>query len=196
MWGSDRSVDEDWNIVEWIAVVAYQYSYWQDVLPVTLASGSLGCVTSMKIQIFSYGKRALCKVFILFVLLMDRMKCWSNTPLQVLKNAPALHTLVISNRTDVARNLEFLFPIHGYLRKLILRYCNLSEDGTILLANIAALYPDVEGLSLEGCCQLSSAAYCQISCLKKLTELNLSFCKVDYIHFKYLKPHICIRELV
>jgi hypothetical protein len=139
-------------------VVASQYSYWQDILPVTSASGSLGCVTSMKIQTFSYGKEALCKVFMLFVLLMNRMKCWSNTSLQVLKNAPALHTLVISHRNDVARSLEFLFPIHGYLSKLILRYCNLSEDGSVLLANIAALYPDLEGLSLEGCCQLSSVA--------------------------------------
>ena len=74
--------------------------------------------------------------------------------------------------------LKFLNHIHGYLRKLVLICCSLGEDSTGLLANIVALYPDLEVLSLEGCDQLTSAGYHLIPRLMKLSELNLSYCEV------------------
>jgi len=116
-----------------------------------------------------------------FILLMDRIKCWYNTPLQVLTSAPELHALIICQHNDAARILEFLFHIRGYLRKLILKDCWLGEHGTGLLANIVALYPDLEVLSLEKCSALKYAGYCLISRLKKLSELYISNCQVDYI---------------
>jgi len=51
----------------------------------------------------------------------------------------------------VADILEILFHIHGDLRKLMLKYCYLGEDGTCLLANIVDLYLDLEVLSLDVC---------------------------------------------
>ena len=86
--------------------------------------------------------------------------------------------------------LKFLFHIRGDLRKLILMYCKLGEDGTGLLANIVALYPDLEVLSLEGCRPLTSTGYHLIQHLKKLSELNLSNCQVLYVCVKLLKTHV------
>jgi len=90
----------------------------------------------------------------------------------------------------VADIFKFLFPIHGDIRKLILTFCELGEEGTGLLANIVALYPDLEGLSLQGCHPLTSADYCLIPRLKKLTELNLSNCQVHYVCVKLLETRI------
>ena len=77
--------------------------------------------------------------------------------------------------------LEFLNPIQGGLRKLILEHCSLGDNSTGLLANIVALYPDLDVLSLEGCRQLTPAFYHLIPRLKKLSELNPFFCEVDYV---------------
>ena len=117
-----------------------------------------------------------------------------NTPLQVLTAAPALHSLIIRVRNDAADNLEFMFHIRGYLKGLILEYCYLGKDSTGLLANIVALYPDLEILSLRGCYPLSSAAYCLIPCLKKHSELDLANCKVNYIYVNLSYTHVCICE--
>ena len=121
-------------------------------------------------------------LFIEFILLKDRIKCCLNTPLQVLLAAPALPSLIVRDRGDAAQILEFLFHKHCYLRKLVLERSYLGEDSTGLLANIVALYPYLEGLSLEGCRRLTSAGYDIISRLKKLSELNLSECQVDYMY--------------
>ena len=98
--------------------------------------------------------------------------------------APALHSLTIRESYDAPRILEFLSGIR-HVRKLILEHCWLGEESTGLLANIVALYPDLEVLSLESCYPLSSAVYCLIPSLKKLSELNLQDCQVDYV---YVKP--------
>jgi hypothetical protein len=82
---------------------------------------------------------------------------------------------------DAARILEFLVDKHVDLRKLILECWWLGEVGTDLLANILALYPDLEGLSLEGGRSLKFAVYCLIPRLKKLSELKLANCQVDYV---------------
>ena len=86
-----------------------------------------------------------------------------NTALQVLIAAPTLHSLTINARNDVADILEFLNHIHGDLRELIIEYCSFDEDSTGLLANIVALYPDLEVLSLEQCGRLKSDDYCLIA---------------------------------
>ena len=130
-----------------------------------------------------------------FILLMDRINCWYNTPLQVLTEAPALHLLIVHGRKDVAAILEILFHKHCDLNKLILKDCFLGEDGTGLLANIVVLYPDLEVLSLEGSRPLTHAGYCLIPRLKNLSELNLSHCKVDYVYVKLRESHVCIREV-
>ena len=106
--------------------------------------------------------------------------------------APALHSLIISDREDVAHILEFLFHKRVDLRKLDFRW--LPEESTDLLANIVALYPDLEGLSLESCSSLSQPHYCFISHLKKLSELNFLDCEVDYVYVKLLETHVFIRE--
>jgi len=139
-----------------------------------LATGRLGCVTSMKIWISVYRKQALCKVFMEFISLMDRKKCWYNTSLQVLRAAPALHSLNISFRQDVSHILKFLTHTHDDLKKLILKYCSLGGDCTAFFANVVELFPDLEVLSLEDCAPLSSAGYRLIPQLKKLSELKLS----------------------
>jgi len=126
-----------------------------------------------------------------FISLMDRIKFLLSTPLQVLTVGPALHSFTIQGREDVADILEFPFGSHN-LRKLIVDGSRLGEDSTGLLANIASLYPDLEGLSLEGCSPITSAAYCLIPCLKKLSELNLSYCEVDYVCVKLLETHVCL----
>ena len=131
-----------------------------------------------------------------FILLMDRMKCLLNTVLQVLTVAPALHSLMIWQREDAANIMEFLNHKHVDLRKLVLQYCWLGEDNTDLLANIVDLYPDLEGLSLECSRSLRYSGYCLISRLKKLSELNLSYCEVFYVYVKPLETRISIREHV
>ena len=113
-----------------------------------------------------------------------------NTPLQVLTAAPALHSLTISNREDVADILKFPNHIHGDLRNLSIDYLWIKNVSTGLLANIVALYPDLEGLSLRGTFGLKSDDYCLLAQLKKLSELNLAKCQVDYM---YVHPlHIAI----
>jgi hypothetical protein len=110
-----------------------------------------------------------------------------NTPLQVLTAAPALHSLTINMREDVADILEFLNHIHGDLRELSIESCWFGEDSTGLLANIVALYPDLEVLSLEDMDGLKSDDYCLIAQLKKLSELNLS---LDEVNYMYVQPYI------
>jgi hypothetical protein len=94
----------------------------------------------------------------------------------------------------VARILQFLNHIHGVLRKLILQYCWLGEDSTSLLANIVALYPDLEFLLLENCSEITSAGYSLIQHLKKLSELEVSYCEVDYMYVKQLATHVCMQN--
>jgi len=129
-----------------------------------------------------------------FILLIGKIMCWCNTPLQILSAAPALYSLIIGHRMDVADILEFLNHIRGDLRKLILTSCSLGQDGNGLLANIVALYPDLEVLSLASCRPVTSAGYSLISSLKNLSDLNLSNCKVHYLYVKLLETHVCIRE--
>ena len=124
-------------------------------------------------------ENALCKLFMEFILLMDRVKCWINTPWQVLTAAPALQSLIVRKREDAAHILEFLFHKPGDLRKLTLEQCYLGEDSTGLLAKFVDFYPDLEVLSLADCRQLTPASYGLIPHLKKLSELHLSFCEVD-----------------
>ena len=111
-----------------------------------------------------------------------------NTPLQVLTAAPALHSLIVRDREDVADILKFLNHINGDLRKLsIENICVMSnvlymeEVNTDFLANIVALFPDLEVLSLQSTSRLNSDDYCLIAQLKKLSELNLSIYQVDYM---------------
>jgi hypothetical protein len=110
--------------------------------------------------------------------------------------APALHSLIVRDRKDVAVILQSLFHIHGYLRKLILENCWLGEDSTGLFTNIVALYPDLEVLSLKCCQPLTSAGYLHIPCLKKLSELKLSYCEVDYMYIKLLETLVFIYERI
>jgi hypothetical protein len=127
-------------------------------------------------------------------ILMHRIKCWYNTVLQVLTIAPALYALIIHQRSDAADILKSLFHIHGYLRELILKDCCLGEDSTFLITRIVELYPDLQVLSLEGCRPITLDGYCHIGRLVKLSELNLSNCKVDYIYVKLLEIHVCVCE--
>ena len=105
-----------------------------------------------------------------------------------------MHSLIIRDRKDVADILEFLNHIHGDLRKLIIEGCWFGEDSTDLIANIVALFPDLEVLSLKGSSILTSAGCHLIPRLKKLSELNLFMCRVDYVSVKLLETHVCIRE--
>jgi len=73
-------------------------------------------------------------------------------------------------------------------------FCYLGEDVTGLFANIAALYPDLEGLTLEGLTLRTSAVFCLIQHLKKLSEVNLAVNEVYYMYFKRLETHVCICE--
>jgi hypothetical protein len=136
----------------------------------------------MKIPIFNSWKEALYKVFVEFILLMDWIKGWLNIPLQVLTAAPALYALIIREREDVGNILEFLNHIYGDLRELILDRCWFGLDSTGLLANIVALYPDLEVLSLQKCRTLTSDDYCLIPQLNKLSELHISYCQVHYMY--------------
>jgi hypothetical protein len=92
----------------------------------------------------------------------------------------------------VVRILGILFDNQVNLRKLIVNYCNLGENGSDILANIVALNPELKVLSLEGCGPITSAVYSLIPRLKKLTELNLSYCEVEYIHIHMLN---CYRPM-
>ena len=114
--------------------------------------------------------------------------------MQVFTAAPALHTLIIPEREDVANILEFLNHTHGDIRKLILERCCLGLDSTGLLANIVSLYPDLEVLALQKCRPLTSDDYCLIAQLKKLSELHISYCQVYYMYVKALDTNICIHE--
>ena len=125
---------------------------------------------------------------------MDRIKCCLNPPLHVLTAAPALHSLIISDRKCVARILNFLSPVCTYLRKIILNDCYLRKDANGLLKSIVKLYPDLEVLSLEGCHPITYATYCKIARLENLSELNLSYTKVHYVYVKVLETHVCICE--
>ena len=113
-----------------------------------------------------------------------------NTPLQVLTAAPALHSLIVRDREDVADILKFLNHIHGDLRKLSIENIDvmsnvlctsMKEVNTDFLANIVALFPDLEVLSLQSTSRLNSDDYCLIAQLKELSELNLSIYQVDYM---------------
>jgi len=112
----------------------------------------------------------------------------------VLTESPALQSLIIHKRGDVADILELLCYSHNDLRKLILKYCWLGGGGTGLLANFVGLYPDLEVLSLESCHPLTSDDYVLIRRLKKLSELNISDCEVDYVYVKLLEKYVFIRE--
>jgi hypothetical protein len=129
-----------------------------------------------------------------FILLLDKINYWYNYPLQILINAPALHSFIIRSRKDVPDILEFPNNKHIDLRKLILKYCYFGDDGTRLLANIVSLYPQLEVLSVESCRGLIAADYSLISRLKKLSELNLSDCEVGCVCFKPSDTHVCIYE--
>jgi hypothetical protein len=99
--------------------------------------------------------------------------------------------LIIRERENVADILEFMKHKPIDLRKLILEYCYLGEDSTGLVTHFVALYPDLEVLSLKGCCPLISAAHRLIPRLKKLSELNLSDFQVDYVCYSF-ETHVCI----
>jgi hypothetical protein len=126
--------------------------------------------------------------------LLDTVKCWLNTVWQVLAEAPALRSLIVHDRKDVADILQFPFHIRGDLRELILKNCCFGEDGDGCLSNIVALYSDLEVLSLSGCHPLTSTGYCLIARLKKLSDLNLTCCQVDYMYAKSSETHVCIRN--
>jgi len=108
--------------------------------------------------------------------------------------APALHSLTIRDRKDAAHILELLLNIRGLRKLRIHQYCCLGEDITGLFANIIALYPDLDVLSLTGYHQLTSAGYHLIPRLKELSELKLSCCQVHYVRVKLLDTHIYICE--
>jgi hypothetical protein len=134
----------------------------------------------MKIWIFSYGKQPFNMVLTQFTLLLHTIKCWYNTPLQVLTKAPALHSLTIRDRNkDVDEILEFVFQKPLALKRLIFGCWSLDERSNLDI--IEDLYPDLEGLSLEGCYSLSHDTCRLITRLKKLSELKLRDCEVDYM---------------
>jgi hypothetical protein len=134
-----------------------------------------------------------------FIVLMDRIKCRYNTPLQVLKAAPALDSFIIIGRDDVAYILEFMKHKQFDLRKLILVQCSLGESSTSILGNIEALLPDLEVLecyrSWEGSRPITcDDSHCVIPSLKKPSELTLSYSKVHYVCVNLLETHVCIYE--
>jgi hypothetical protein len=129
-----------------------------------------------------------------FILLMDRIKCWLNTPSQVLTLAPALHSLVVHDNYTEKKILKFEFHKNIDLRKLILKNCWFGEPGIDILAHFMDLCPDLEGLLLESCKPLTFESQRQISRLNKLSELNLSYCEVDYVYVKLLGTRVCICE--
>jgi len=80
--GCGRSVDEDWSVVGWYAVVASKYGHYRWMYCLSHSeSSSLGCVTSMKYDSSVNGRQTLYKFVMEFILLMERIKCWCNYPL-------------------------------------------------------------------------------------------------------------------
>ena len=152
----------------------------RDVPPVSSAFSSL-VLHPWRFQSLVCGKQALYKVFMEFILLIEGIKGWLNTPLQVLTAAPSLYSLIIRGRHDVADILKFPDHIQRDLRKLILERCWIGLNSTSSLNNIVKLYPDLEVLSLQRCHPLTPDDYCLIPQLKKLSELQISYCQVDYI---------------
>jgi len=128
-----------------------------------------------------FMENELCKLFMEYILLIDIIKCWLNTPWQVLRAAPPLQSLIVLKREDAARILGFLFHKPCYLRKLTLKDCGLGDDGRGLLENIVEFYQDLEALSLVDCRKITRACYAVIPQLKKLCELHLSDYEVDYM---------------
>jgi hypothetical protein len=119
-----------------------------------------------------------------------------NTSLQILTNAPALHSLIIRDcNSDIDDILDLLFDTRVDLRRLIFNCWWLGERSN-LFADIVDLYPDLEGLSLEGCNSRSPDEYRHITRLKKLSELYLFDCQVDYMCFKLIETLVCLRELM
>jgi hypothetical protein len=108
--------------------------------------------------------------------------------------APALHSLIVSEREDVVRIVESLFYSHVVMRKLILKNCNLDGYSTCILAHMVARYAYLEVLSLDGCSPLHSAAYSYIPRLKKLSELNLTRCQVRYVYVQLLQTDVRVCE--
>ena len=126
--------------------------------------------------------------------------------------APALHSLTIRGRNDAAHILQLLLNIRGLRKLRIYERCCLYEDITGLrklrihdgccpyeditglFANIVALYPDLEVLSLAVHHEFTSASYHLIPRLKKLSELNIDRAEVYYVCVKLLETHVCIRE--
>jgi hypothetical protein len=86
-----------------------------------------------------------------------------------------------------------LLLFRGYLRILIFEKSCLVANGDGLIADIVSLYPDLEVLSLEAYCPLTPADYGLIPRLKMLTELNLSYCEVDYLMLNFVDP--CLHTL-
>jgi hypothetical protein len=86
--------------------------------------------------------------------------------------ATALHSLIINERDDAEDILEFLNH-KLVLRKLIFKDCNFCVGSSAFLAKIVEFYPDLEGLSLIGCCPLTSDCYGHILELEQLSELHL-----------------------
>ena len=108
--------------------------------------------------------------------------------------APALHSLTIHDRNDAEHILQLLLNIHGLRKLRILEGCWLYGNITGLFANIVALYPDLEVLSLAFYHELTSASYYLIPRLKKLSELNIRLAEVYYVCVKLLETYVCIRE--
>jgi hypothetical protein len=176
------------SLVGWSDVVTNNYRHFVGMYWLFLQHlAVLGVWHSWRFESSDYGKQTLYKVFMKFILLLHIIKCWYNTLLQVLTAAPALHSLIIRGRKkhDVDEILEFVSQKPLDFKRLILQDCALS-------ASIVALNPYLEVLSLEHCHPLTSDDYCLIPRLKKLSELNISFCEVHYV--KLLKTHVCVRE--
>jgi hypothetical protein len=129
-----------------------------------------------------------------FILLMDRIKYWYNTPLQVLTVAPALHSLNICLRHDAEDIVKFLDHNHVDLKKLYLQNCSFDMNASGLVANIVDFCPGLECLSMRFCFHLSPADLGLIPRLKKLSELNVLGCKVTYACGKLLESQVCIPE--
>jgi hypothetical protein len=108
--------------------------------------------------------------------------------------APALHSLTIHNRHDAADILELPLKIRSLKELRIEHYILDFKDISGPFANIVSLYPDLEVLSLAGNHRLTSSSYRLIPRLRKLSELDLSYCQVEYVYVKQLDTHIYICE--
>jgi hypothetical protein len=108
--------------------------------------------------------------------------------------APALRSFIVFRKRNATDILELLRHSKVDLRKLSLEGCYLDEMGSAILAKILDLYQNLEVLSLRRCNPLTSFDYCRITHLKKLSELNILECQVDYVCVKLLEMLVCIRE--